>query len=105
MQLRHVLVLTRDVGASVLFWGPRGMGLSLLSHTDTFAELSFAQASPTPIPVLPPTTTTLALQLSTNEATLSTGYNVQLVVDVPGGLDEMLHRVLGLGAHMDGPVK
>jgi hypothetical protein len=30
MQLRHVLVLTRDVSKSLNFWGPHGLGLEVM---------------------------------------------------------------------------
>lgn len=90
--LRHVMVLTRNVNASVGFWC--GLGLSVVSHTpDVFAELAFPSSS-----------TTLALKHATSESTLSTGYALQLVLDVQG-LDAMLPAACSLGAHMDGPVK
>ncbi len=98
MQLRHVAVLTRDMAASLRFWGADGMGLAVRAHSPVFAELA--------LPGAPHTTTTLALKLAATEAALSAGYTPQLVFDVErDALDVLLPRLCALGALLDGPVK
>lgn len=98
MQLRHVAVLTRDMDASLRFWGAAGLGLAVRAHSPVFAEL----ALPSAVPDGP----TLALKLASTEAALSAGYTPQLVFDVERDtLDALLHRLCGVGAHLDGPVK
>jgi hypothetical protein len=93
MQLRHVLVLTRDVSRSLGFWGPHGVGLEVLVNSADLAELGLPGAGHA----------TLALKQTYSEAQLCQGYSPQLVLEVgPNQLDTLLHRLCGLGALLDG---
>lgn len=91
MKLRHVMVLTRDMNASLRFWSG-GLGLETLAKSDSWSEVKLGEEL------------TLAIKYASSEALHSTGYHPQVVFDVED-LDNLLYKAMEAGATMDGPVK
>lgn len=77
-----------------------GLGLSVLRHTDEWAELSCAgvggQQQQQPF--------TLNLQAVSNEAQLSVGYSPMLSFEVVD-MDSTITKCAQMGAHLDGPIQ
>lgn len=69
-----------------------GLGLSLLRHSDEWAELSCGRAF------------TLNLQAVSNESQLSNGYSPMLSFEV-ADMDTTISKCAQLGAHLDGPIQ
>lgn len=93
-RLHGVVLLVRDVGRSLAFYGPQGLGLQLVEA----ATAGAAQLE------LPPLRLTLLAAQPGCEAPLATGYSPLLSLQ----LDDVaarLPRLLQLGAHMDGPLR
>lgn len=74
-----------------------GLGLSVLRHTDEWAELSCGVgAGGQPF--------TLNLQAVSNEAQLSVGYSPMLSFEVVD-MDSTIAKCAQMGAHLDGPIQ
>ncbi|CAM9579569.1 unnamed protein product [Ectocarpus sp. 13 AM-2016] len=91
MRARSVILLIRDVGKGVQFYGEGGLGLALKHSSDTMAEF---ETGGTP----------LVLKMAASEAACSVGYSPLLCFDVPD-MDHAVQRALGMGGHLDGPIK
>jgi catechol 2,3-dioxygenase-like lactoylglutathione lyase family enzyme len=72
-----------------------GLGLSVLRHTDEWAELSCGGAGQ-PF--------TLNLHAVSNEAQLSVGYSPMLSFEVVD-MDSTIAKCVQMGAHLDGPIQ
>lgn len=68
------------------------LGLSVLRHSDEWAELSCGRAF------------TLNLQAVSNEAQLSVGYSPMLSFEVMD-MDTVVSKCAQMGAHLDGPIQ
>ncbi|CAM9666616.1 unnamed protein product, partial [Choristocarpus tenellus] len=88
---RSVVLLLRDVGKGVQFYGDEGLGLVLKHSTDTIAEFDTGG-------------TPLVLKSAVSEAVCSVGYSPLLCFDVPD-MHHAIQRAIKLGAHLDGPIK
>ncbi|CAN0342885.1 unnamed protein product [Pylaiella littoralis] len=91
MRARSVILLIRDVGKGVAFYGEGGLGLALRHSSDTMAEF---ETGGTP----------LVLKAAASEAACSVGYSPLLCFDVPD-MDHAVQRALVMGGHLDGPIK
>jgi len=90
--LRQALLLVRDVPASVLFYGPEGVGMPILHYSETWAELGHAD------------TGSLALKHTSKEAELSRGFTPMLCIDV-ADVDAIIPTLIMKGAVMDGGIR
>uniref|UniRef100_A0A7S2RR76 Glyoxalase/fosfomycin resistance/dioxygenase domain-containing protein n=1 Tax=Mucochytrium quahogii TaxID=96639 RepID=A0A7S2RR76_9STRA len=94
IRFRRVLVLTRDVGECLNFYGSEGLGLRVRFASDSYAEFDCGDKHGT----------TFALQKVEREAECSTGYSPMLHFDVED-MDSLIGRLIMLGGRLDGPIK
>lgn len=93
MRLRNVLVMTRDMQASLGFWRD-ALQLAPVAVSSSFCELDLGGGA------------YLALKLNeTSEAVHSSGYHPQLLFEVSASFDAVLYRLLMAQGRLDGPVK
>eukprot|EP00547_Thalassionema_nitzschioides_P002817 CAMPEP_0194223800 /NCGR_PEP_ID=MMETSP0156-20130528/35971_1 /TAXON_ID=33649 /ORGANISM="Thalassionema nitzschioides, Strain L26-B" /LENGTH=123 /DNA_ID=CAMNT_0038955073 /DNA_START=88 /DNA_END=459 /DNA_ORIENTATION=- len=69
-----------------------GLGLSVLRHSDEWAELSCGRSF------------TLNLRAVTNESQLSVGYSPLISFEV-SDMDTVIAKCVQMGAHLDGPIQ
>ncbi|CCI39681.1 unnamed protein product [Albugo candida] len=91
MQLRQLLILSRDLTRSTEFF-QSGLRLSLIKSTESFAEFDTKSGIP------------LCIKAAQNEAVCSTGYSPFLNFNIEN-MDDLIPRLLTLGATLDGPIK
>nr|CCA15665.1 hypothetical protein PITG_11022 [Albugo laibachii Nc14]CCA16271.1 hypothetical protein PITG_11022 [Albugo laibachii Nc14] len=91
MQLRQLLIISRDLTRSTRFF-QSGLGLPLIKATESFAEFDTKSGVP------------LCIKLAQNEAVCSTGYSPFLNFNIDN-MDDLIPRLLTMGATMDGPIK
>jgi catechol 2,3-dioxygenase-like lactoylglutathione lyase family enzyme len=96
MKLRNVVVMTRDMEASLSFWRD-GLGLAPVALSSAWSELDLGAGTGAGM--------CLGLKLSeTSEAVHSAGYHPQLLFESTR-FDEVLYKLLAAHGRLDGPVK
>jgi len=120
--LRHVLLLQKDVPRAAKYYA-EGVGLQLRVLTETWAELDAGgsvialkacdgcapPAQPAPrvrwlSQLTPQSLQQLRPKQAHRQAHTTTGYSPFLAFQVTG-LQDVLQRILPMGAEMDGPIK
>ena len=91
-RLRQALLLVRNVANTVQFFGPNGLGLRILTTTETYAEMEASEH------------TILAIKEITREPDLCKGYSPFLCFDVDD-VDSLVPNLIMKGATLDGGVK
>mmetsp|Transcript_15868 Transcript_15868/g.29952 ORF Transcript_15868/g.29952 Transcript_15868/m.29952 type:complete len:148 (-) Transcript_15868:106-549(-) len=98
---------SQGVAQSVNFY-QSALGMTVLRHTDDWAELVCGMASSASADTDPTTTAAANFRLSIksveSEAHLSVGYSPFLSFDVDD-MDQTVARCAQMGAHLDGPIQ
>jgi len=118
ISFRRALLMVRGsngVASSVAFY-QHGLGLTVLRHTDDWAEL-YCPSGPSPPPVHTLSISDeahhqqqaspqfhLSIQSVESESQLCTGYSPVLNFDVVD-MDETIARCVQMGANLDGPIQ
>ena len=92
---------TNGVAAAVNFY-QNGLGLSVVRHTDDWAELTCPVGSSKSDGTSP--NFRLSIQAVHSEAHLGMGYSPLLSFDVDD-MDSTVARCVQMGAHLDGPIQ
>ena len=102
MALRRVVLLVRDVDASLAWWAQLGLRATVLepgvyARLEAADEGSASSSAGSSIPI--------DLQRVDREAELVTGYAPMLHVEVPSGLDALVPGLLMSGGRLDGAIQ
>uniref|UniRef100_A0A7S2HIP9 VOC domain-containing protein n=1 Tax=Helicotheca tamesis TaxID=374047 RepID=A0A7S2HIP9_9STRA len=110
IRLSRTILMVRnatDVANAVNFY-QNGLGLTVVRHTDEWAELACAAGtdSTTTTTTISNNNNTIRLSIKTasNEAQLSVGYSPILSFDVTD-MDGIVSRCAQMGGHLDGPIQ